>query len=192
MDPLYWSLILTAAGFLVIFLELFIPSAGVLGLVAGICLVSGIIVGFIDSTATGFLVLLAILVMLPIMFAAMIKMWPHTPIGKRILIGPVDMDDVELQGEYYDEIKSLLGRLGTAKTKMLPSGIVMIDGKKFDAVTDGLPIEAGDSIKVISAKGNRVVVSKYDGEFDAQDLPATDSDLLSKPLEELGLDSLEE
>ena len=101
MDPLYWSLILTAAGFLVIFLELFIPSAGVLGLVAGICLVSGIIVGFFDSTATGFLVLLAILVMLPIMFAAMIKMWPHTPIGKRILIGPVDMDDVELQGEYY-------------------------------------------------------------------------------------------
>lgn len=192
MDPFYWSLILTAAGFLVIFLELFVPSAGVLGLVAGICLVCGIVFGFLDSVQTGFLVLLAILVMLPIMIAAMIKMWPHTPIGKRILIGPVEMDDVRLQGDYYDEIESLMGRLGTAKTKMLPSGIVMIDGKKFDAVTDGLPIDAGDTIKVISAKGNRVVVSKYDGEFDAHDLPAADTDILSKPLEELGLDSLED
>ena len=177
-----------------IFLELFVPSAGVLGLVAAICLISGIIVGFIDDVQTGFVVLLSILVMLPIMFAAMVKIWPHTPIGKRILIGPVAMEDVELQGEYYDEIKSLKGRLGVAKTKMLPSGIVVVDGKKFDAVTDGLPIDEGETVKVISAKGNRVVVSKYDGEnLDTANLPATDAhDLLSKPLEELGLDAIDE
>ncbi len=194
MDPLYWSILLLAGGFLVIFLEVFVPSAGILGLVAGILLVSGVIVGFIDSVQTGMIGLMSTLVMLPVMFSLMIKIWPHTPIGRRILIGPVAQEDVELTGDYYDEIKSLQGRLGIAKTKMLPSGIVVVDGKKFDAVTDGLPIEADETIKVISAKGNRIVVARYEGESsDPDDLPATaGSDLLSKPLEELGLDAIDE
>lgn len=192
MDPLYWSILLLAGGFLVIFLELFVPSAGVLGLIAGICLISGIIVGFIDSAQTGMLCLLVTLIMLPIMLSAMIRIWPHTPIGKRILIGPVTKEDVELQGEYYDEIKSLDGKLGVAKTKMLPSGIVIIDGKKFDAVSEGLPIEPGETVKVISAKGNRVVVAKYDGENSNFDELSESENLLNKPLEELGLDSIDD
>ena len=119
----------------------------------------------------------------------MVKIWPHTPIGRRILIGPQAREDVVPTGDYYDELNSLIGRLGIAKTKMLPSGIVIIDGKKFDAVTDGLPMEPGDTIKVSTVKGNRIVVTKYEGDVSDQfDLPATDSDLLSRPLEELGLD----
>ena len=189
MDPLYWTILLIAAGFVVIFLELFVPSAGILGVVAGICLISGIIVGFTDSVQTGLIALLSVLIMLPIMLSLMIKAWPHTPIGRRILIGPMPSEKVVPQGEYYDEIQSLVGRLGVAKTKMLPSGIVVIDGKKFDSISDGMPLDAGDTIKVIAVKGNRVVVAKYDGE---PDQPTSTTDLLSQPLDELGLDNLEE
>ncbi len=193
MDPLYWSLILIAAGLIVIILELFIPSAGILGVIAGICLVSGIVIGFIDSIQTGLLVLLAVLIILPVMFSLMIKAWPHTPIGRRILIGPVERDDVIPKGEYYDEIQALVGQLGVARTKMLPSGIVMINGKKFDAISEGLPLDQGATIKVIAVKGNRIVVAQYDGEItDTNDLPARDSDMLSRPLEELGLDPLDD
>ena len=189
MDPLSWALILLGLGFLVIFLELFIPSAGVLGIIAAACLISGIVLGFMHSAQTGLLMMLGVLITLPVMFSMMVKIWPHTPIGKRVLIGPQSREDVIPTGEYYDEIQSLVGRLGIAKTKMLPSGIVIIDGKKYDAVTDGLPMDAGDTIKVNAIKGNRIVVSKYDGESSTDnDLPATDNDILSRPLEELGLD----
>jgi membrane-bound ClpP family serine protease len=187
MDPLSWALILLAAGFFVIFLELFIPSAGVLGIVAAVCLISGIVLGFMHSAMTGLTMMAGVLFSLPIMFAAMVKIWPHTPIGKRILIGPQAREDVVPTGDYYDEIQSLIGRLGVAKTKMLPSGIVIIDGKKYDALTDGLPVESGDTIKVAAIKGNRVIVSKFDG--DPSDDGSNESgDILSRPLEELGLD----
>ena len=133
--------------------------------------------------------LIGVMIMLPVAFSLMIKAWPHTPIGKRILIGPVASEDVIPQGEFYDEIQALEGRLGVVRTKMLPSGIIVIDGKKFDATSDGLPLDPGETIKVTSVKGNRIFVSKYEGEFaDGDDLPASDADLLSKPLEELGLD----
>ena len=189
MDPFYWSILLVIAGLVVIFLELFIPSAGFLGIVAGSCLLSGIILGFFDSVQTGLIELFAVLLILPILFATMIKVWPHTPLGKRILIGPMTEQDVVPQGEYYDEIRSLVDQLGVVRTPMLPSGIVMINGKKYDAVSEGMPLDPGETIKVINVKGNRIVVAAYDGDVgQGSKLPATDADLLSTPLEELGLD----
>ncbi len=193
MDPLYWSLILVAVGLTVIVLELFIPSAGVLGIIAAILLISGVIVGFVSGIQTGLIMLLAVLIILPVMFAVLIKAWPHTPIGRRILIGPVSHEDVIPQGEYYTEIKTLEGQLGVVRTIMLPSGMVMINGKKYDAISDGMALEPGDTIKVAAVRGNRIVVTRYDGDIgDTSDLPARDSDLLSQPLEELGLDPLDD
>lgn len=189
MDPFYWSISLLGVGLLVIFLELFIPSAGLLGLIAGTCLLSGVIIGFMDSTQTGLIELLALLLILPVLFATMVKIWPHTPLGKRILIGPMAEDDVVPQGEYYSEIKSLVDQLGVVRTPMLPSGIVMINGKKYDAVSEGMPLDPGDTIKVITVRGNRIVVAAYDGAAEqGGDLPATDADILSTPLEDLGID----
>lgn len=192
MDPFYWSIALIGAGLIVIFLELFIPSAGMLGLIAGSCLLAGVIVGFFDSTQTGLIELMALLLILPMLFAAMIKLWPHTPLGRRILIGPMSHEDVVPQGKYYDEIKSLVDQLGIVRTPMLPSGIVMINGKKYDAVSEGMPLDPGQAIKVINVRGNRIVVAAYDGELRGNDLPATDTDILSTPLEELGLDLQDE
>ncbi|MEM9413058.1 MAG: NfeD family protein, partial [Planctomycetota bacterium] len=114
------------------------------------------------------------------------------PIGRRILIGPVAEEDVIPTGDYYCEIQSLPGRLGIVKTPMLPSGIVIVDGKKYDAVSDGLPLDPGDTIKVSAIKGNRVFVSKYDGETSETELPATDTGILSQSIEELGLDAFDE
>ena len=124
----------------------------------------------------------------------MIKVWPSTPIGRRILIQPADSpDDVLPHSQYLNEIHEAIGQLGFAKTKMLPSGTVMVNGIKFDALSDGLPIDEGEAIKVVAVKGNRILVERYDGELSASgDLPAADIDVLSQPIEELGLDALDD
>lgn len=193
MDPLYWSLILVGAGLAVIVLELFIPSAGVLGLIAGIFLISGVIVGFIDGLNTGLVMLLAVLIIVPVMFSIMVKAWPHTPLGRRILIGPVQAEDVVPAGEFYEEIRSLVGQLGVARTPMLPSGVVMIGGRKYDAVSNGIALEVGETVKVTKVEGNRIVVAKYDGESADESGPRSrDGDILSQPLEELGLDPIDD
>lgn len=188
IDPLYLSMILIALGLTVIFLELFVPSAGMLGIAAAVFLISGVIVSFTISLQTGGITLIVTLFAVPLLLAMMVKVWPSTPIGRRILIGRAKAEDVLPQGDHY-ELDHLVGQLGIAKTMMLPSGMVMVDGKKYDAFSSGLPIEAGQTIKIVAIKGNRIVVSPYDGEVtSAEELPAGDTNVLNQPLEELGID----
>ena len=121
MEPLYLSIILICAGIAVVLGELFLPTAGILGVIAAICFVSGIVVGFNVSFATGMIMMIITLTMLPLLFVLMVKVWPHTPIGKRILIKRADSpDDVLPKDGYLDELRGMVGQLRIAKTKMLP------------------------------------------------------------------------
>jgi membrane-bound serine protease (ClpP class) len=193
MDPLYWSIILIVLGLLVIVSELFIPSAGILGILAATLLLSGIGFGFAAGVKTGALVLLATCMIVPALLAMLVKVWPSTPIGKRILLKNLSSEDVLPNSSHYVNIKQLVGQFGVAKTKMLPSGIVIINHEKVDAVSDGFAIEPGQTVRVISVKGNRVYVEPYDGDpSEAAELPASDGqDILSKPIDELGIDELD-
>ncbi|MEM7453128.1 MAG: NfeD family protein [Planctomycetota bacterium] len=193
MDPLYISLLLLLAGLMVIFLELFVPSAGILGIVAGILLVSGVIVAFFDGLQTGAIVLILTVVSIPVLLVVMVQIWPHTPIGRRVLIGARTEEEVLPQTEAYTDRERLVGRIGIAKTKMLPSGIILIDDAKYDALSDGFAIEQNQPVKVVAIKGTRILVQPYDGEIeDVNDLPAADTDVLAQPIEDLGIGPIDD
>ena len=184
MDYATLSMILLACGILVVVIEMFIPSAGVLGVVAATLLVAGVVVAFLKSLFFGFAVLAGTSFLLPFLFWLLVKVWPLTPMGKAILMN--DAIDVLLP---ESTAKALIGQVGIAKTQMLPSGIVEIDGQQHDAVSEGFAINPGDPIKVISARGNRMYVQPYDGEVDADGRAvASDTSSLSTPLEEFGID----
>ncbi len=191
MDPLFfWSLVLIATGLAVVVVELFIPSAGMLGVLATLLLVSGIVCAFLSDFNSGAMVLLGTVLALPILLMAMIKVWPKTPIGKRILLKDMKLEEVLPDDPFSAD---LVGQLGIAKTKMLPSGIVLINHQKFDAISDGFAIDVGQPIKVVDIRGNHIYVEPYDGEVDdVADMPVRDRDILSQPFEELGLDTLDE
>jgi membrane-bound ClpP family serine protease len=189
----YWALLLLVIGLFVVVLELFVPSAGILGFVAGGLILAAIIVGFIDSLQTGALILFLTVVSLPLLFYGMVKVWPHTPLGRRILLKDIKSEDVLPNSSHYKRKSDLEGQLGIAKTKMLPSGTVLINGEKYDAISDGFAVEAGDPIKVVDVRENRIYVQPYDGSVDdAENLPARDVDILSRPIEELGLDPIDD
>ncbi len=192
MDPLYWSIILIALGLLVIISELFIPSAGILGILAATLILSGIGFAFVSGAKTGALVLLVTVLIIPGLLVMLVKVWPSTPIGKRILLKNISSDDVLPNSSHYVNIKQLVGQFGIAKTKMIPSGIVLINDEKVDAVSESFAIEPGQAVRVISVKGNRVYVEPYDGDpDDAVDLPTAGQDILSKSIDELGIDELD-
>ncbi len=173
-----------------VILEHFIPSAGLLGLLAAVLIVSGITLAFVSDLKSGAVVLLFTVLALPALLAVMIKVWPSTPIGKRILLKNLKPEDVLPASQHAQE---LVGQLGVARTKMLPSGIVVVNEQKLDAVSDGLPIDAGQPIKVIAIKGNHVYVEPYDGDVsDVSDMPVRDRDILSQPIDELGIDALDD
>ena len=72
---------------------------------------------------------------------------------------------------------------------MLPSGQVVIDGEKFDAISEGFPIEPGDRIIVSDVRGNRIYVEPYEGEDETedQDLPVRDRESLEQPIEDFDI-----
>jgi membrane-bound serine protease (ClpP class) len=77
-------------------------------------------------------------------------------------------------------LEGLIGHVGRAKSKMLPSGIIVIEKDSYDAVSEGMPIEPGQRVRVIEVRGNRLIV-----EATADEPPsATDEDPLARPFEE--------
>ena len=191
---MYWALILLLAGLCAVALELFVPSAGIIGIIAATLILSGIVVGFMDGLTTGALMLLIAVIALPVLLTMMFKVWPHTPLGKRILLKDLKSEDVLPKKSHYKKRNdSLVGKLGIARTKMLPSGIVVIDGEKFDAISEGFAIDQGDTVKIVDVREHRIYVQPYDGDVtDAANLPVRDGDILSTPIEELGIDSIDD
>ena len=187
MDPLFWSLVLLGLGVALIALELFVPSGGVLGCLSAVCLLAAIWVGYTGGALLGTLVLVATLIAVPVVVGLGLKIWPHTPLGRLILgRGPENPDDVLPKTEKYRGLEQLVGRHGLAKTKMLPSGHVVIDGKTYDALTMGMAIEAGEPVLVVDVRTQRLVVRpSVEQPFDPDE---NSHDPLSQPIDSFGLD----
>jgi membrane-bound serine protease (ClpP class) len=187
LDPFTWAIILLLLGCALVVLEVFVPSGGILGMLAGLSILGSIVFAFRRDTTAGLSFVLVSMVAVPVLLTLAFRIWPHTPIGKAFL-GELPTED-ELKP--VDPRRELVGRLGVAKSKMLPSGSVLIDGHWIDAVAQGDAIEPGEPVVVVEVRANRVVVRKADP--DELDQLATDpKDVLSKPIDELGFDGFDE
>jgi membrane protein implicated in regulation of membrane protease activity len=108
---------------------------------------------------TGITILLTVCVAVPTALSLAVRWWPNTPIGRMILIArPESSDEVLPETVQYRGLKELVGRRGLAKGLMLPSGSVVIDGKLFDAVSEGVAIEPGTAVVVVNVSTQRLVV----------------------------------
>ncbi len=191
MEPMIWPLLLLLLGLFFVTLELFIPSTGVLSVLAGSSVLAAIYVAFTRSTMYGMTMLIASLALVPIVIALAVHVWPRTPIGRRMILQPAPGEDGVLPNdEEYRERRALVGRFGVARSKMLPAGAVVIDGRSYDAVSRGNPIEPGETIRVVSVSGNRIVVAPADPQQAAQAKPQEDP--LAQPIDSLGIDPFDE
>ena len=147
----FYLLVILAAFYLLLVAEFFLPTGGILGVAAVATLIAAILIAFSHSPVTGAAVIGFVLLTSPLLLVGMVRVWPHTPIGRRMLNrrpgqeAPVNHGRTTARGIPFDD---LLGRVGVAKTNLLPSGMVTINGEKLDAVTTGMPIDAGTPIVV--------------------------------------------
>lgn len=144
-------IILLAVGVLLIIAEMVLPGiiAGVLG---GLCLLAGIIEGYVVFGArTGNLILMGVLAGLLAGLAIWLKFFPDSRLG-RLLVSQ------RVVGEIGTDRPELLGKTGTAFTRLRPAGTAMIDGKRVDVVTEGQLVEKGAAIRVVGVEGMKIVV----------------------------------
>ena len=84
--------------------------------------------------------------------AAVLLIVPRTRAGRALVLG-------EQLKRPTDDGAALLGREGITLTALRPAGAAEVDGRRVDVVTDGVFIEAGRAVRVISVEGARVVVA---------------------------------
>jgi len=193
MEPWVWSVLLMILGLLLVFLEIFLPSGGILGFLSIASIVASIGMAFYhypDRPWVGGSLLVSSLIGLPVCAALALKWFPDTPIGRRFLLRVPKEEDVLPDSEERRAIKALIDKIGKAKSPMLPSGAVEIEGFTIDAVSEGMPIDAGQSVRVVEVHGNLVVVRPTDEE--PAPSPQGTDDVLSQPIERLGIEDLED
>lgn len=157
MPPLIWSILLLLVALTLGFLELFIPSGGVLAIGAVLALIGCLIFAFSQGMVFGLILLVVIVVGLPFFVWYMLKIWQSTPIGRRMLLDPSE-DPALAPNEEIERHKALVGKTGTAKSLMMPGGIIEIEGHTYDAVSEGLPIDPGTLIAVVYVDGINLTV----------------------------------
>ncbi len=187
---LIWALVLMLVGLGLVVLELFIPSGGILGFLATIAVVVSVVLGFMSSPGHGVMMLVANVIVVPAVVALMFKWWPHTPMGRRVLLDVPDEEQLKPHDPELEALKKLRGRVARAHSPMLPSGAIEIDGQIYDALSEGVPIDPGQLVRIVEVQGNRVVVRPLD-EQELQQLSQeqrSEEDLLSQDISELGLD----
>ena len=189
LDDGAWAILLLVVGLALVVLEVFIPSGGILGFLATCSIVAAVAVGFAGGGPwVGFTILATAVIGLPVVVVLAFRWWPSTPLGRRMMLGvPLDTE-VLPDSRRRRKLKELINQVGVAKSKMLPSGAVTIDGRTIDAVSEGMPIDAGQRVRVIDVHGNRVVVRPVDEDHSTQ----TESDSLSRPFDSIGLDPFED
>ncbi|MEM9586506.1 MAG: NfeD family protein [Planctomycetota bacterium] len=159
--PLQYAIGLLLLFYVLVVLEFFIPSGGILGAGAALAAVAAIVVAFTHSLGMGATVTIILGVTTPLLFAVMVRVWPRTSIGRMLLnrrpgeLAPEPAPKTTLSGE---PLTSLEGKLGVAKSDLLPSGRVRVDHHNLDAVSVGMPIERGTPVVVTRVQGSRVTV----------------------------------
>ncbi len=159
MDAAIWASLLLIAALVVLVLEFIIPSAGILSIVCAVLFIAAIVVGFADSVLTGATIMVVEVVLIPVVLALAIKVWPHTPLGRKMLLTPPENpDDVLPERLQSRELDRLIGKRGIAKSLMLPSGAIEIAGVHYDATSEGQTIELGTKVIVVKVSMNSLVV----------------------------------
>ncbi|MFT5524948.1 MAG: membrane-bound ClpP family serine protease [Pirellulaceae bacterium] len=195
MEPLLWSIVLLLIGLLLMALELFVPSGGSLGVFSAICFIAAIIYAYYHSALAGTIVLIGEMVLVPVAIGLLIKIWPHTPIGKRMILNlPVDAQATVPQTEEYQRKLGLVGKVGVAKSRMMPSGAIVVENFTYDAVSEGMPIDTGNRVEVVQVGGNRIVVRPTEKPLSVSDVVVDDGyiDPLNIPIEQLGIDPFDD
>ncbi len=154
---LIFAVFLYLASAALIIAEVFVPSGGLITLCAIGCLTGGVAIFFSRSAAAGWTGIGIALVMIPSVLVGAYKVFPKTRFGKRVLLAP----PVRKEGEAIpdtEELKGLLGAVGTVTTTMRPVGMCDFSGKRLECVAESGYVEKGSRVKVIRVESTQVTV----------------------------------
>lgn len=145
-------------GIVLLAIEIFvIPGFGITGILGILGIVAGIFMSFginniAQATSVIFFSFIADIILIIILARFILKSKGF----KNIVALETDTAGYHSSVSY----DNLLGREGITDTFFRPSGNIIINDKKYDAITEGEFINKGVKIKVILVEGNKIVIKE--------------------------------
>ncbi len=152
---------LLAAALVLLSLELFLPSGGLLGVAAALAAFAAVGCFFAEDTALGFASLLGLAVVTPVLLGLGLWIWPHTPIGRRLVLGDSDRGPaVDGAGELASTASKLpaVGDTGESVTPLRRVGSCRFTGVRVECLAESGMIDAGVPVVVSRVSGNEIFV----------------------------------
>lgn len=137
--------------------EVFVPSGGLLSVLALLALAGGVAIFFGQNAALGWTGIAIAIVMIPIVLISAYKMLLKTKFGQEVTLAPVDRSP----GEGVPDssiLKEMQGASGKALTALRPVGMCEINGRKVECLSQTGYIEKGSQIKVVRVESSQVTV----------------------------------
>jgi membrane-bound serine protease (ClpP class) len=148
-----FALILLGTG--AIWLELFIPAFGIIGIGGVAIIVTAVVQGYQHLSAElALVVLLTALTVPPVFLVFLLRRFSRSFLGKRLI-------NTTTLGEPVVLLET--GTPGVALSALRPSGYADIEGTRRNVVTNGEYVDSGTSIVVVSDNGARIVVRPQGG-----------------------------
>ncbi|HET6575748.1 MAG TPA: hypothetical protein VFG68_19260 [Fimbriiglobus sp.] len=159
----YLALAFILIGFGVVLLaaEFFLPTGGVL-VVVGVGLFAaavGVIL-YYGSTREAVAAVIAACVGLPVAANLLLYAWQR--MSRQVSLDSETVTATVANTPEAAELEQYLGRYGKTISPMRPSGMVEIDGRRLDALTEGMMLDADVWVKCVGAKAGWVVVRRVD------------------------------
>jgi membrane-bound ClpP family serine protease len=154
---LFWPIVLMSLGLVLMIAEVFVPSGGMIGILAVGLLGVSVWQAFAISTVIGLRFLLALLVLLPAVVALALYLWPRMPVARSAFLKAPTAEEIEPE-RYGPPLAALIGQYGRALTPLRPSGTVDFEGRRLDGIAEEGLIPAGALIRAVKVQGSRIIV----------------------------------
>ena len=166
-ENLLWGAGLFAAAVLLFIIEVLVPTGGVIGLVALAVAIGGVVAFWQADPVWGVSSLLTLIVLVPLMINFALKVFPHTPVGKHLILGGDDGDDERSSAEANARERAererevaLVGLEGEAATDLRPIGSATFDGRDVEVTAETGFIERGERVRITKVSGKTVKVRR--------------------------------
>lgn len=151
------SIMLFVAGLILLIIEIMVPGFGLPG-ISGIILVSIGIIFSMASLSTAILSLSIALITTVIIVIFLIKHGYKSPFISKIVLSTEQKNESGYTSA--NPMKEYLGKEGISATELRPSGIIEIDGRRIDALSEGGYIEKNKKIKIVKVEGSKIFVRR--------------------------------
>ena len=137
--------------------EVFVPSGGLISILALACVAGGIFICFNQSVVAGWIGAIVAFIMIPTVLVIAYKVLPKTKFGKNVTLSPPERQQGDAVPD-TSELKGMLGAIGTVITPLRPVGMCDFSGQRVECVAESGYVDKGKKVKIINVESTQLTV----------------------------------